>query len=272
MAGATRCMDDAGVDGVYLDGTGSPLPWYNPYHGCGPVAGDGTVHSRATFFANRRMMQRLYAAIMAHNPEGQINLHNSAFMTMPSMAFATSCWDGEPLSTAPGRPMPDRMPLDCFRTEFMGHQWGVAQGFLDYFLPYLFATEWGLTLLHDVPIRPYMQEERHNLTSRLWRLMDEFGRAEAQWLPYWSNAASVEVEPEGCYASLYRHPRNGVLAVVMNYRMQPAVVRVKLCAPALGLAAGARATDGLTGEPSLLHDGSLELGLEPLDWKVIWVR
>ncbi|NPV46932.1 MAG: hypothetical protein HPY69_08230 [Armatimonadetes bacterium] len=272
VAGAARCMDEFGVDGVYLDGTGCPLPCYNPYHGCGPVAGDGTAHPRTTFFATRRMMQRLYAEIMSRNPNGQINLHNSSFMTMPSMAFATSCWDGEQLSTTPDRPMPERMPLDYFRTEFMGHQWGVAQEFLDYVLPYPFATEWGLTLLHDVPIRPYMYEEQYDLTSRLWRLMDEFGRRQAQWLPYWSNTDAVSVEPRGAYASLYRHPRNGVLVVVMNYTTQAAAVRASLQTARLGLPADAQARDGLTGELWPIQEGRLELPLEPLGWKAIWVR
>ncbi|MBI2301394.1 MAG: hypothetical protein HYU66_21015, partial [Armatimonadetes bacterium] len=228
VAGAARCMDEYGVDGVYLDGTGCPLPCYNPYHGCGPVAGDGNAHARTTFFATRDMMRRLYVAIRQRNPNGQVNLHNSAFLAMPSVSFATSCWDGEQLSTTLGREMPDRMPLDYFRTEFMGRQWGIAQEFLDYILPYPYRTEWGLTLLHDVPVRPYMKEEQLVLASSLWRLMDEFGRKQAEWLPYWSNGAYVRAEPAGVYVSLYRHPRHGVLAVIDNYSSRPATATVTL--------------------------------------------
>ena len=30
-----------------------------------------------------------------------------------------------------------------------------------------------------------------DLASRIWRLMDDFGRGQAEWLPYWSNAEYV---------------------------------------------------------------------------------
>jgi hypothetical protein len=164
------------------------------------------------------------------------------------------------------------MPLDYLRTEFMGRQWGVAQEFLDYVLPYPYRTEWGLTLLHDVPIRPYMHEEQFALASGLWRLMDQFGRKQAQWLPYWSNGEFVRAEPEGVCVSLYRHPRNGVLAVIDNYRTEPAEATVALQTAKLGLPATVNASDGLTGEAVPLQDGRLRLGLDALDWKVVWVR
>jgi len=272
VAGVARCLDEFGLDGVYLDGTGCPLPCYNPYHGCGPVGGDGAAHARTPFFATRNLMQRLYVAITQRRPNGQINLHSSAFLIMPSMGFATSCWDGEQLSTTPGRAMPDRMPLDYFRTEFMGRPWGLAQEFLDYVLPYPYRTEWGLTLLHDVPTRPYGHEEQFALASGLWRLMDRFGRKQAQWLPYWSNGGFVRAEPEGVYVSLYRHPRQGVLAVIDNYTTSPAEATVALQAAKLGLPTRATARDGLTGEAVPFQDGRLRLKLDALDWKVVWVR
>lgn len=271
VAGTAKLMDEYGIDGVYLDGTGCPLPCYNHFHGCGPVDGAGEAHPRTTFFGTRDLMRRLYVTVMQRNPRGQINLHNSAFMTAPSMGFATSIWDGEQLSTTPGRPIQERMPLDYFRTEFMGHQWGFADEFLEYVLPYPFQQEWGLTLLHDVPTRPYMYDDHFQLASGLWRLMDQFGRQQATWLPYWSNQAQVRTAPAEVYTSLYRHPRNGVLAVVLNYRREPAEVTVAL-QPSLGLPAAAQAKDGLTGEPVPLTDGKLSLKLDSLGWKTIWVK
>jgi len=272
VAGTARLMDEYGLDGVYLDGTGCPLPCYNHYHGCGPRDGVGRAHPRYTFWATRSLMRRLWQVVSSRNPNGQINLHNSAFMTVPTIAFATSLWDGEQLSTTPGRTLPERMPLDYFRTEFMGHQWGLAAEFLEYVLPYSYRQEWGLTLLHDVPTRPYGPHDQLELASQLWNLMERFGRRQATWLPYWRNGDVVTVQPSAAYVSLYRHPRNGVLAVVYNYGARATEVTVALQRAKLGLAERVVATDALTGMALDCEGGTLHLPLDSLGWQLVWLR
>ena len=274
VAGAAKLVDEFGIDGVYLDGTTVPLPCYNGHHGCGYRNAQDQWRPTLPIFECRRFAQRLYTALRSRNPRAQVNLHNSAFMVAPSIAYATSLWDGEQLSDAPGTFMLDRLPPDMFRTEFMGHNWGVPQEFLDYVLPGDYPAKWGLTLLHDVPTRPYGAKEQLPYAAALWRLMDQFGRKEATWYPYWSKAGAklVTVTPAGVYASLYQNPKTGVLLVVDNLGREEAEATVKLNLTALKLPKTATAKDGLTDQALELKTGALTLRLPALGWRVVWVR
>lgn len=272
VAGTAKLIDEYDIDGVYLDGTAMPLACHNSHHGCGYIDEAGLWHPTHPVFEGRETLRRLYHVIKSRKPDGQINLHNSSFMVPPCAAWVTSLWDGEQLSTTPGRLMPERMPLDYFRTEFMGHQWGLAQEFLEYVLPYPYQTEWGLTLLHDVPLRPYGTEDQLPFAAAIWRLLDDFGREEAQWLPYWSNGDYVDVAPTEAKASIYLHPRNGALLVIDNYQNEPADVTVSLELAALKLGKAPTATDGLSGEAVPIADGTITLSLSATGWKTIWVK
>ena len=150
----------------------------------------------------------------------------------------------------------------CFETEFMGHQWGVPAEFLSYEgqNQKTFSNEqsYAFTLLHDVLTRSYDIGPALELSSDLWRLSDEFGRKQAEWFPYWRNGEYVTIEPEGTYASLYRHPQNGVLAVLSNLGREEAAVTVELNLASLGLAGDVLARDALTGEPVRFAERSVE--------------
>ena len=106
----------------------------------------------------------------------------------------------------------------------------------------------------------------------LRRLFDEFGRKEADWLPYWKNAEYVSVQPEGAYASLYRHPRNGVLLVVSNLTEGEKTVVLNLNLQKLGLPAQVSACDALSQEAVTCSGGRLDIALPYLGWRVVWVK
>jgi hypothetical protein len=248
-----------------------PIQCYNFHHGCGYEKPDGSHEGTFAIFAGRETLQRIYTVVKSRKPDGQINLHNSARMLIPVLAWATSYWDGEQLSAKPGTFPLERLPLDMFRTEFMGHQWGVPAEFLHYVLPCPYEDEWAFTLLHDVPVRGY-ELAQIELWSKLWRVFDAFGRKEAEWLPYWRNGEYVGVAPEGAYASLYRHPKNGVLVVVSNLNRQETTVTVRLNWKRLGLPEDLKAVDALTGEIQATEKGQIVIPLKSLGWKLIWVR
>jgi hypothetical protein len=102
--GIDRVMADHKVDGVYLDGTSEPWGCSNRRHGCGYVKPDGSVGTTYPIFATREMMKRIYTIVKHRNPAGQVNVHQSTCMTIPTLAFATSYWDGEQLQSLPRKP------------------------------------------------------------------------------------------------------------------------------------------------------------------------
>ena len=106
------------------------------------------------------------------------------------------------------------------------------------------------------------------LASRIWRIMDDFGRGEAEFVPYWSNAEYVRADSAGIHVSLYRHPANGVLAVVSNLSRERTAFALTVSWELLGLdRATASIADGLERSPARL-DGDLD----PFGWRLLWIR
>ena len=276
--GIAKLMDNYGLDGVYLDGTGDPKGCLNVGHGCGYVRLDGTPAKTYPVFACRETLRRIYTAVKSRKPDGLVDFHQSGHMVAPVLAWATTYWDGEQLhgGVPKGSFALDRLPLDLFRAEFMGRPWGVPAEFLAYCLGKSTGCTWtqahAITLLHDVAVRPHGSLVFTEEASALWKVMAKFGHQEAEWLPYWKNSEYVKVSPEGAYVSLYRHPRNGVLAVVSNLGKQEALVNVQLDPARLGLRAPLSARDALSEAKLPIANAAIELSLPSLGWKVIWIR
>ena len=264
-------MDEFGIDGVYLDGTEFPAGCINTLHGCGSTRPDGSIAKSYPIFGVRSAMRRIHTAVTSRKPEGQVNVHNSTCMVMPTLGFGTSYWDGEQFQDVRGIDnAATQLPLDAFRAEFMGRQWGVPAEFLCYGQGFTFEQAWAITLIHDVPVRPMSGTglEDLELASRIWRIMDDFGRGEAEFVPYWSNAEYVRADSAGIHVSLYRHPANGVLAVVSNLSRERTAFALAVNWELLGLdRTTASIVDGLERSPARL-DGDLD----PCGWRLLWIR
>ncbi|MBU0607549.1 MAG: hypothetical protein KKI08_06660, partial [Armatimonadetes bacterium] len=128
-----KTIDEFGNDGWYLDGPEWPQACANREHGCGYQAPDGSWRPTWDLFATRDFMKRLYVLTRQRKPQGQLNIHNSTVMVIPTLGFGTSSWGGEQIDAIKGPVATlDAVPMDSFRTEFMGRQWGVPAEFLVY--------------------------------------------------------------------------------------------------------------------------------------------
>ncbi|MFH0962461.1 MAG: glycoside hydrolase domain-containing protein [Planctomycetota bacterium] len=265
--GIAAAMDDYDLDGVYLDGTGDVLGCTNTHHGCGYVAPDGSVRPTYQILPTRTMLERIYRIVKSRKPDGLVKLHQSGQMIAPIMGFATSYWDGEQFTDYQDKFLLDFLPLDAFRTEFMGRQWGVPAEMLQYRLPGTEQQKKALFLLHDVN-----DEADYATNKKLFQVFDDFGRADATWLPYWSNGRLVTLAPKEAKASLYLHPENGVLVLLVNTGKDPADLSVQLNLNVLGNVEHASAVDAMSGEAFPLDRGCFSLKLDSLDWRLIWVK
>jgi hypothetical protein len=271
--GIAKAMDEFDIDGVYLDGTGYPWPCQNLQHGCGYIRPNESIGTTYPMFAVRNLMKRIYTIVKSRKPDGQINYHNSSCLTAPTIAWTTSCWDGEQFQDVKTGPFAlDLIPLDSFRCEFMGKPFGIAAEFLCYGKPYTFDQICAVTLLHDVPVRPWPDNPSADLEhiSKIWNVFDRFGKKESAWLPYWKNQKTVKVS-SGTYVSLYVHPSNNVLAVVSNLTAKTIKTTIQFNLRALQLSA-VTAADGITHQSLPIHQGTMELGLPSLAWKLVWLK
>lgn len=261
-------MAEFGTDGVYLDGTSEPWGCKNPHHGCGFTKPDGTIGTTYPIFATRSMMKRIYTIVRKHNPKGQVNVHQSTCMTIPTLAFATSYWDGEQFgSIARGPHALKVLSLDAFRCEFMGHNWGVPAEFLCYNRPYTQHEAMAFTLLHDVLVRGNLAEQ-----GPLWTAMAQFGRAEADWHPYWQNAEFARTNDVDIKVSLYNRVGKGLVAVVSNLAQVKRRAEVTFDLVRLGQAPGLTGVEILSQRPVPVRDGNIAVSLAPLDYAVVWLR
>jgi hypothetical protein len=275
MWGMDRLISEYDIDGIYFDGTSEPFVCQNQKHGCGYLDHQGELRPTYPIFAAREIIRRACTLFRARKPDSIIDVHMSANLTIPTLAFADSYWDGEQFESLKygDRAPLEVLPLDKFRAEFMGKQWGLAAEFLVY-EKRPFTTEQALafTMLHDVLVRPLDTAERLQLISRIWKARDDFGVEKARWIPYWDASSPARVTPRGMMVSLYSQPGRGALLVVSNLGAAAAAARVNLDLGALGLPPNVSAVDALTGESIPRSRASLSFPLESMGWRLVWVR
>lgn len=267
--GVARLVDEYDVDGIYLDTTCLPWACRNAEHGCGYTAVNGTQHETYPIRAIRTTFQRMYAAVKARKPDGLVDLHVYDAMNSAALAYATSYWNGEQLPRGWGKD-PRNLSLGRFRTEFAGRNWGVPSDLLYYVVGNVRAAT-GWALLHDVPTRVENLKDLE-LSSKLWRLREQFGCEQAEFLPYYRNQQEVATNAERLLVSLYRHQGHGVLVVAANLESEPVEALVKLELARLDLAPTATVLDGLTLQPAPETLPTLTVKLAAGEWRVWWLR
>ena len=280
LARQARLLDEYDIDGFYLDGSEWPLWCRNQRHGCGYKRKDGTIGQTCNIFATRDYMKRLYVLCKTRKPEAQVNIHNSTVMVIPTLGWGTSSWGGEQLGSLSwdkGGAVEkhdyalEALPLDAFRTEFMGRQWGVPSEFLCYERPYTTPQVLAITLLHHVLVRPNMPHLPR--LSALWRLHDTFGMKEAAWHPYWSNGDTFQTSADHVKVSAYQHPQNGLLLLVSNLSSEPTTASVQVDANRLGMAlANSTARDAISAEPLDLAKHRVTLDMDPFSYRYVWIE
>jgi len=274
--GMERTISEHDIDGVYFDGTSQPWRCANRRHGCGYVAPSGERKPTYPIFAARDLIRRAYTLFRARKRDSIINVHMSAHLTIPTLSFADSYWDGEQFSGLEhGERAPvEVLPLDAFRAEFMGKQYGLAAEFLvDEHRAHAFTTReaLALTMLHDVLVRPRNLGESLRLIGGIWKAREDFGAPKARWIPYWQPHSPARSDRREIMVSLHSRPGRGALLVVANLGAA-ATAKVRLDLAALQLPARAHATDALTGERLSLRGGVLSFPLSRMDWRLVRIE
>jgi len=280
LARQARLIEEYDIDGFYLDGSEWPLWCRNELHGCGYKRKDGTIGPTCNIFATRDYMKRLYVAVKSRKPDGQVNIHNSTVMVIPTLGWGTSSWGGEQLGSLSfdeGGAVEKRkyalaaLPLDAFRTEFMGRQWGVPSEFLCYERPYTTPQILSITLLHDVLVRPNTPHLPR--ISAVWRLCDSFGMKEATWHPYWDNSNIFKTSADHIKVSAYRHPQKGLLMLVSNLSSEETKAQVQFDPDRLSMkSAKLKARDAISNDPIDLSEARVTFNMQPFSYRYVCVE
>lgn len=273
LEGIAHAVDAYGVDGVYLDGTIEPFGCANAAHGCGYVAPDGARHKTYPILAVRRLMQRMYTLLAARRDQPIIDAHQSLCMMSPTLSWCSGYWDGEQLTShvEAGRPPLEYLPLDTFRAEFMGRQWGVPAQFLNYAgRPFQPPQAMAFSLLHDVLPRGRGMDSVQQLVTPIWQVLDKLPRSACSFVGYWSPDRKVAATGDGVEVSYYDRGGEAAVLVVSNLSGQAVDAVVRLADD--WLPGGLRVADALGGAAPPVTGREIRLTLQPLEYRLLEVR
>ncbi len=268
VKGVDKLFSEYDLDGLYFDGTSEAWRCENQAHGCGWKDASGKLHPDYPILATRQMMRRIADTVHAHRPDAILDVHMSASLTLPTLSFCDSYWNGEQFESLK---VSDKfeLPLDAFRTEFMGYAHGLDAEFLCYVnRPFTLNEAIALAWLHGVEVRPYPNTLAQ--ISPIWRAMDSFGTCSARWQPYWSGSGAV-AEDASVKASAYLRPGRTLL-FVSHLKRAPLSTNVQLDRRRLHLARGPlQASDAISGAPVAIEGDELPLAFEGMNYRLIEV-
>lgn len=258
--GMRRLFREFGPDGIYSDGLSYPAECSNELHGCGYIGEDGQRHPTFSLFACREAMKRFAHILEQQGKPTLFVCHTSGAITLPTLAFADAYLDGEHLC---GQPRPFRVPLDAFRAEFMGHNFGIPAYFLVYDWLRGMTTEEGLalSLLHDTEL-PWSYEAM----AAVYRAWDDFGVDEARFEGYWQERPWLRSAPPGVEVSAYVKPDGEMMLVAVNVTEAPVRGTLAL-AERLETVRDAR-----TGTAVKVVDGAIETEFRPWTLNLLRVK
>lgn len=248
-----KTMDETGTDGVYVDCC-NPRFCKSAEHGCAP--------GRYPLFATREVCKRIYTLVRQKRGDaGFVYAHNSENNFITSFSFADAVLNGEQYNRKDLR----TLTFAKFRAELCPQPYGLPS----FLLPTLVkfqkkkqekmpgAEFLAFPLLHDTVCLPqWMSRESQKLLRRISSIMHEFGVADAEFLPYWDNAAELTVSPDGATVSAYLR-RDGDAALLITQGGADAHdYELGLNGRLAGLR-GRPARNGLTSESMTWTDGRL---------------
>jgi len=125
----------------------------------------------------------------------------SASLTESTLSFCDSIWDGEQFDVHSAKDKFE-VPLDAFRSEFMGWAHGLDAQFLCYQgQPFTLNEAIALAWVHGVEVRP-LGLDQARVMGVIWQAMDRFGAPRAKWQPYW-HGSGVTAKEDSVKASAW---------------------------------------------------------------------
>ncbi len=187
VAGIKNLIEKYDFDGIYLDTTFNVKGCINEKHGCGYIGEDGKRKPTYPLMENRRMLKRLYEIVEARG--GIINYHSWACVNIPSMGFAHIGWNGENIQMKLLNEGAQELPLDYFRAEYIGRNFGVPQELIAYENRPRWSIEHACaySIIHGILPRPNSIGEPLEFMSNVWRVFNAFPIRKSEWVPYWGN-------------------------------------------------------------------------------------
>ncbi len=204
VEGIKSLLETYGFDGIYLDSTLNVNGCTNELHGCGYVDADGKRQPTWPLMAVRKMLRRLYEIVEPLG--GIINYHSFGCCNIPAMGFCHLGWNGESIQFKLLKEGAAEMPLDYFRAEYIGRNFGVPQELIAYENRPIWTFEQAASfaILHGILPRPNDIGGPLAFISNVWKIFDTYPLDKAEWVPYWENT-EITTGADAIKCSCYRY-------------------------------------------------------------------
>jgi hypothetical protein len=256
LDGIAKLADQAGIDGVYMDGTTVPWSCANPSHpGCGADTGEGTYEARTPLRAVRHFMKRLRSLFAQRRKELFLDAHTGGAINLATQSFCDGYYDGETLARyKPGF----RLSPDTFLTGYMGKQFGFRADFL----PNRHTMDQGLaiSLIHDTATR--------GQPATVDLALAGYEGEGTRFVGYWERSPLYRVEPPEVLGSVYLR-RNRALLVVGSQTEEALQCQVQVRGLLQRLPPGTQARDAITGEGVRMREAALAFSLPGRSWRMV---
>jgi len=211
-------METYRIDGTYHDQT-HPYTSTNTRSGWG-YRRAGRDYVSYPILGYRALYRRNYALVKSLPWPTFTQAHMSGKMVVPVLAYDDTYLDGEHFRRVVKDSYMDVTTLDAFRAEYMGRPWGLTPVFLPEFdaapAQRVEPTRgmMGLLLLHDINVWPIWCNAQ--VVDDAFAALDEFGYAEAEFIPYFDRQPPMGTDLKDVYGSAYRKADGSVLLIVAN--------------------------------------------------------
>lgn len=212
VKGVCKIVDELDFDGIYIDSALAPRECFNSNHGCSYTDKNGVKHPTYSFTAVRKLLRPIYEFMKRRNKT--VQLHGYGVMTLTGLSYADSLWEGENFQSALMRNELTRSPEDLLKCLFTSRNLGVPVMSLCYSNPptWTYEEAVSMALLHGSMPKPVDIGKPLELTSRIWKIYDEFPIETAEFVPYYENT-DVRVSSDFIRVSYY-DCEDKILAVI----------------------------------------------------------
>ncbi len=267
-----KYMREFDLDGQYHDNS---FPYHSslPHTGLGFIR-DGRRYPAFNIFATRKLAQRNRAMLQNFKKEAFTLAHMSSKVWIPILAYEDAICDGEHFRGRIKDSYPEVLPMDMFRAEYMGRQWGLIPVMMSELSPdeagKIAPTRGLITmlLLHDTKLWAKNSLNNREVVVKAQQALDEFGYVDAEFIGYFDEKPPATTAQNDVYISAYQKQDKSVLMIVGNLSRENLEVDLRIDFARFGITPQ-RIMDWPSRQELRHQDGKLRLSVDGQGYRMI---